>query len=299
VARALEWARRHGLAVHWGSFLSGDIALLPERAARLHGTELWQAVESRGADALAQAGVSIAQVNLLADADRDLATRRMGVEALRRLALMCETQAPQASVGVHVADAFRGTRLQQARAAVIDLRMAFVPVKSLCLDSRFEGLLTHDALARRLRELEKLEAEVLLTRLTVDGETPAGAALNLETALRTALATPHVRGVFLPGYAIQHHANPGQSLFDDQGAPTEVAQRLDQLVTGQWGVERRAKADSLGNARLRVMAGRLEVRVELADGGRASQTLVIAPGVDERVLVIQPIATAGPADPAP
>lgn len=265
IQHTLAWAKQQSLMVRYGQVFSADMGAMPDRVARMQSKALRDAMASRLGSVIDQAGTSLREVDLFADMlDHRYIEQRLGVGMLRKLAMQLRAQSRGVggaeagnglAIRVHFADGLRGNRLQLIRRRVTALEQAFVPMDGISIDMRLEGIAQHDPLMRQLSWLDGMNLPVTVTHLQVSGGSDTAAAINFETALRTLFAHPRIDGVYLAGYAKSNLLNPHAALIDDEGKPTKVGQRFEQLTRELWWSDVKAKTDPRGNASARLFAG--------------------------------------------
>jgi GH35 family endo-1,4-beta-xylanase len=285
----LGWAERRGMLVRWGALTSADPGKLPPWVLRLRGEELRRALENHLATVEVRYGRRVAQFDVHGDQfDHDLAARRLGPAMIRELHEYAKAQAPAAKMAIRFEDALTGDRLNLMVRQLTHLRESFVPFDLIAVEQRLGGTVVQGPLQRALAWLEDLHAEVAVTGLEVGGNSPAGAALNLETVLRTLFAQPCVQGIWLTGVRAKDVIEPNAALVDEQGEPTLAGRALEGLIRLEWWTDLTARTDELGNVKARVMAGTYHITASAGGVALGETTVYLPMSGAERIVLLEP-----------
>jgi hypothetical protein len=157
----------------------------------------------------------------------------------------------------------------------------------VAITHRFQDRLPRARTQRHLNRLSTLRSEVILDGIRVGGGLLA--ASELESMLIAAFADRSISAIYLDGVTADSAADDLTALIDAEGQPTGVGLVVDRLFRQRWWTDAQLPADELGNARLRVFAGRYAIEAELPDG-RVFETEVRVPHSPEtRVVVLEPV----------
>lgn len=290
LARQVRRARRTGMAVHFGGVISADLGRNPGWVGDIADeAALTAALERRLHDALRRTPGPIQHFDLYTHAlDHEFVQGRLGTAGLRRLFERAHALAPDVSLGVRVRDALIGPRRQRMLQRMLAFEDEFVPIDALAIEEHVSQQVIQDRLRRSLEELETLEMNVRLVGLEIGGHSEAAAAYNAEIVLRTAFASPSVRGLWFGALDADEVGTPHAHLLDDAGAPTAPGRVVDRLFAETWWTDEAAETDAIGNVRARIFAGIHRLEADLPDG-RTITTLVHVPLAEgERVILLGP-----------
>ncbi len=286
----VDAALRRDLRVRFGGVLSADAGLIPDWAAALPDADFAAAVDARVRRATALAP-RVADFDLythaLRHAGRGGVTQRLGPAGLRRLFHLAHAHAPEAAIALRVEDALVEQRVPEILRRVRDLREAFLPLDALAVEQRLGGILPHAQLERAFRLFDSLDLPLVLASLEVAGTSASAAAVNLETTLRLAFASPRVAGIYLAGLHDHDVVDPAAALLHHDNTPTEPGRMLDNLFRQLWWTHDTFAADELGNVHTRVFAGNHRITATLPDGTEL-HTLVHVPNqaLDDLPLIV-------------
>jgi GH35 family endo-1,4-beta-xylanase len=286
----ISWADGRGMRLRWGALTSADPGRVPQWLLRLHGADMEAALRDHVRTVMVRFGHRVDQFDVHTDQfDHNLVSARLGQTMVRRLHEYAKASAPDAATCLRFEDGLSGERLNTMVQQVTTMRQDFVPFDLVAVDQRFGGMIVQGPLQRGLESLGNLGVGVVVTNLEVGGPTPAAAAINLETVLRTLMAERAVRGIWFAGVRGDEFADPNAALLDDEGNPTPAGQVLDGLVRQRWWTDVEAQADELGNVRLHVFAGVYHLSAQTPSG--LAETTVYLPVADEqRVVLLRPLA---------
>lgn len=289
VRRAANQAMDEGYGVRWGAVLSADAGRWPAQVAKLGDKELAEALSRRVHGAMTSArGVRV--FDFYADSlDHREVESRLGDAGLRRLFEQAKATSPDVSLSLHFRESLEGERLRDMIRRVVAMQEVFVPVDGLSIDAKFRGTVLQPTLTRSLDWLSGMKLPIALVGVEVGGPTPAAAALNMETVLRLFFADPAFQGFWFAGATAEQCTDASAALIDTDGKPTPAGEILDKFVHGLWRTDVTIKGDELGNARVRVFAGKYNISAVLADGTTAETTAWLPANQPERIVVLQPI----------
>lgn len=289
VRRAISAAHDRKLHVRWGGVLSGDAGLLPEWAAALEGETFAAAVDAHAAAVAAEAPL-VASADLLTHTlGTNTATARLRRTGVRRLFHAMHAAAPEMQLLIRAEDALLEQRVPDLLQRVRAMSEAFVPVDGVALEQRVGGILAQQPVDRAFRLLDTLDVPVTFASLEIGGSSESAAAVNLETFLRVAFASPRVAGIFLAGLHVEDVGDPAAALLapgDSGGLPTDPGRMLDNLFRKLWWTDEEFVADELGNANARVFAGVHRITATVA--GQTAELVVHVPlaAPDEEQLIV-------------
>jgi hypothetical protein len=293
--QAIQQAHVHGWTMRWGGVISADAGRLPGWAASLEGSALRAALDDQVARVLNAGAQCANEYDLYTDTlDHSFVEERLGLAMLRRMYEQARATSPEARLAVRFSDALVGQRLQLLVRKVTDLRQAFIRINRIAIEQRIGGVLVQQPLARGLQMLGELQLQVVIAALEVGGASPTAAALNMETALRTLFADPHIIGIYIAGLQAGHLADPAAALFDDTGQPTPSGRVLDNLFHELWRTDQTLTTDDLGNVFTRVFAGTHHLSTSLADGTSIEMDVYVPPANEQgdgRLIILEPFAS--------
>ncbi|MFW6032523.1 MAG: hypothetical protein ACOCTI_04025, partial [Phycisphaeraceae bacterium] len=220
---------------------------------------------------------------------RDYLGEAFGEAMIRQLYQQARAAGPEPKLGLRFEDSLTGPPMQEMVNTVTGLRQAFVPIDVVSIDQKLRGQLLQNPLARAMRWLSGLDVGVQVVGLEVGGTSPAGAAVNLETLLRTLFAEPAIEGIWLGGLTEDQVTTPHAALIGEGGELTEAGRIIDRLFGELWWTSESHTADRLGNVRARVFAGEHEITATLPDGGEVTTRVWIPPSAGEQTVVLEPM----------
>jgi len=293
VDQVLVWAHTQRLAVRWGGVISSDPDRLPTWAVELSDMALRDAMETHLRQVMANYGRHVEQFDVLTHTlDHHLVTARLGQAMVRRLYEIAKAQAPHASIAARFENALTGMRRQQMIRAVTALRETFTPIDLIVIDQQITGPVVQASLARELGWVGQLGLPVVIGRLEVSGTSPADAAINLETMMRTLFAEPTIQGIYFAGLTTDQVRYASALLLDQQGQPTPAGQVIDGLIHQQWWTDLYQKTDELGNVQTRVFAGIYQISTKLPDGSKPQLKVYLPVSDQQRMVILQPLDLA-------
>ncbi|MCC7192824.1 MAG: endo-1,4-beta-xylanase [Phycisphaeraceae bacterium] len=284
--------KRLGLAVRWGPVLSNDAGRLPDWVNKLDPAAMVLACQTHVQRVSTEFGDEMESLCVIGCAvGQDIFTERIGSPIYGRLYEAARTKSPHARLSMYFADGLSPQRTQAVVRMATDLRDQFIPLDEVDLEVRLSGTLVQAPVARSLKWVADAGLESQLVNVEVAGESPTSAAINLETLLLTAFASPGVNGIWFAGLTGDSFTNPEAALIDATGNVTSAGRLLDQLVHTKWRTVSTIATDALGNARLRGFAGAYRAVAHFPDGTTATTNFWLPPKENERVVLIQALAT--------
>ena len=296
--RMVDQAKRAGMRVRFGGVISGDLGRNPAWVGERRPAELPELLHARLARALRDVNGAVTHYDLYTNAlDHDFIENLLGTAVLRGLFERAGALAPDASIGMRFEDCLLGARLRRMVRRVIAMDRDFIPIDVVALEHRVTGHLVQARLARALDWLGRLQMDVVLVGLELGGNGPASAAFNAEVMLRTAFASPNVKGIWLGPVHGDETGAPNAALFDEAGVPTKVGQVVDRLFNNTWRTDKSAQTDARGNVQTTVFAGVHEIEAKLPEGPTVSMTVHVPMRDEARMIVLEPskIAQTQPA----
>lgn len=286
--------KRRGLAVRWGPVLSNDPGRLPDWVVKLDPAAMAGACRTHAERVGAEFGQDLDALDVVGCAvGQDVFTEKIGAPIYGRLYESVRAKAPRARLGIYFADGLSGQRTRTVIRTTTDLRDQFIPIDEVALESRFSGTLVQAPVARSLKWIADAGVEAQLVNMEVAGDSPTAAALNIETVLITAFASPGVKGIWFAGVRGESFTDPQAALVDVEGNPTQAGKVFDQLVNTAWRTHATAKTDALGNAKFRAFAGAYRATARFPDGTMAETVFWLPVGEKDRIVLIQPLRTEG------
>lgn len=290
----IAWADGRGMTLRWGSLTSADPARVPGWVIGRHNESLQDALEDHIRTVMVRFGHRVDQFDVHTDQlDHKLVADRLGWAMVRRLHEYAQAAAPEARTCLRFENALSGDRLNTMIQEVARMREAFVPFDLVAVDQQWSGMILQGPLQRGVESVGKLGHGVVVTNLEVGGPTPAAAAINLETVLRTLLAEPAIKGIWFAGATAGELTDPSAALVDADGQPTPAGQVLDGLVRRAWWTDEQHTTDELGNVRARVYAGVYQLHADTPDGP-ASTTIYLPVTPAPRIVLLSPLSTLEP-----
>jgi len=145
-----------------------------------------------------------------------------------------------------------------------------------------------------LSRVDLIDGPVVISGLSVGGDSQINAAMNLEIVLRTMMERKSIRGIWFTDLTDQQAYDRTSHLLDDQGRPTPSGKIIDHLFYTLWRTDIQAKTDELGNVRVRAFPGRYHISSTLADGSVLKSSVLLEKSEETRVILLEPIRP-GPA----
>jgi hypothetical protein len=186
-------------------------------------------------------------------------------------------------------DALGTSRINKMLRQLTAMREAFIPVPLVAIDHRFGDTVDQKSLVRLFSRIDPIDQPVILSGLTVGGDSELNAAINLETVLRTAMEKPKVRGVWFAGLTPDNAIELNSELIDEAGGLTSSARTIDSLYHDVWRTHIETRTDELGNVRARAFPGTYRVTATLADGSELSATFRLLKSDAPRVVLLEPL----------
>lgn len=295
IEQVLNEAEARGMMVRWGPLVSADAGRMPAWAAELDGRELADAVATYTDLICKRFGHRIAQFDGYTQTlDHGFIESRAGVAVIRDLYSSLPAVCPDVVMCARFDDALATGRVNQMLRQMTAMREAFIPVDLVAIDHRFSDTLDRRALVRLFSRLEPIEHPVILSGLTVGGDSGLNAAINLETVLRTVMEKPMIRGVWFAGLTPNNAIELNSELIDEQGELTSSARVIDSLFHDLWRTHVETRTDELGNVRGRAFPGTYRITATLADGAELSTSFRLNKSDAPRVVLLEPLKP-GPA----
>lgn len=290
IEQVLNEAEARGLVVRWGPLVSADAGRVPGWAAKLDGRELADAVKAYTDLICKRFGRRIHQFDVYTQTlDHSFIESRAGVAVIRDLYESLPAASPGAVVCARFDDALRTGRINKMLRQLTAMHEAFIPVPFVALDHRFGDTLERQALVRLFSRIDPIDQPVILSGLTVGGDSRLNAAINLETVLRTVMEKPKVQGVWFAGLTPDNAIELNSELIDEQGILTSSALLIDSLYHDLWRTHIETKTDELGNVRARAFPGTYRVTVTLSDGSELAATFRLKKTDAPRVVLLEPL----------
>jgi endo-1,4-beta-xylanase len=301
IEHVLAWSEQRNLMARWGGVVTVDRGRMPKWAGALKGDALRQAMLTHAKRVIDKYGRRIDQFDLMTHTlDHRQTCEKLGIAFIRKLYQVTDSRVsglPEAGrlgrICAHYSDAFRGERLQKSLRQITHLKESFVPVQAVAIGVQMNGSVVEAPIRRSLDWLGSAGVPVVLTGMEVAGSSPTGAAINLETSLRTMFSSSNVHGIWFSGCFADEVSNPDAALLDRAGEPTLAGAVFDNLVRKLWWTDAQMKTDQLGNVRLRVFAGLHELTATLPSGEVAKAQVFVYPGKREKLIVMQPMKKSG------
>lgn len=270
--------------------VSADAGRVPAWAAEMDGRELADAVKAYADLVSKRFGGRVDQFDGYAQTlDHGFIEGRAGVAVIRDLYESLPASSPGAVVCARFDDALATGRINKMLRQLTAMREAFIPVPLVALDHRFGDTLERQSLTRLFSRIDPIDQPVILSGLTVGGDSQLNAALNLETVLRTVMEKPKVRGIWFAGLTPDDAIELNSELIDEQGDLTSSARAIDSLYHGLWRTHIETKTDELGNVRARAFPGTYRVTTTLSDGTELAVTFRMNKTDAPRVVLLEPL----------
>lgn len=291
---ALDAARDAGLAVHWGSLLSGDPFDLPEWAVRLRGQALYYAALGYALQIADTFGEQIDGVDVC-DGLRDESDVRLSSAMLRLIDANLRAMRPEQKVRLRYDGAWLSDRAFAALDAMEIAANEQLARDGFSVSERFPPrAVRQDQIEPALRRMAKIGRPLRITDLEVGGANGIETTVNVETVVRTLFAEPTVTGISFAGLAPRDFADASAALMDEQGQPTGAGLVLDRLFRTAWWSDETVRTDELGRTQARVFLGHYTVTATLADGSTVSMPLRLHERDESpEPIILMPVKTGG------
>ncbi len=290
IERVLDEAEARHLSVRWGPLISADAGRVPGWAAKLSGEALAEAVHAYSELVFERFGGRVDQYDVYTQTlGHSFVENKAGVSAVRRLYGSVPVKSPGARACARFDDGLTLGRFQMMQRKLTAMSEAFIPVGVVAIDQRFNGALERRSLARMLLKIDQVRQPVVISGLTVGGDSEVNAAINLETALRTLMEHANIEGIWFAGLTPDLAAEPSGALVDEMGLPTPSGKLIDSLYDGHWGADIDRQADELGNVRARLFPGAYRISTTFADGSSCETEVSVEKSADPRVVVLEPL----------
>ncbi len=290
IEQVLNEAEARGLMVRWGPLISADAGRLPGWAVNLDGRELADAVKAYADMIGKRFGRRVHQFDGYTQTlDHHFIETRAGLAVIRDLYGSLPAADPGAVMCARFDDALATGRINKMLRQLTAMREAFIPVGLVALDHRFGDTLDRQSLVRLFSRIDPIDHPVILSGLTVGGDSRLNAAINLETVLRTVMEKPKVQGVWFAGLTADYAIDLNSELIDEAGELTSSARVIDSLFYDLWRTHIQTITDELGNVRARAFPGTYRVTAALMDGTELTATLRLIKSDAPRVVLLEPL----------
>jgi hypothetical protein len=290
VEQALNEAEAYGMVVRWGPLISADTGRVPAWAATLDGEALADAVEAYSRLILERFGKRVDQFDVYTHTlDHNFVESRAGVVVIRDLYEAVPNANRHALACARFDDGLATQRMQKMLRQVTALREAFVPAALVALNHSFGDVLERQSLVRLFSRIDTIEQPIVLSGLTVGGDSELNAAINLETVLRTVMEKPNIRGIWFNGLTPDVAIELNGALMDEAGQITSSASLIDSMFYEVWRTSIDTKTDELGNVRVRAFPGTYRVTATLADGTELAAEIRLNQTDGFRVILLEPL----------
>lgn len=290
IEQVLNEAEARGMLVRWGPLISADAGRVPGWAAKLEGRELADVVAAYADLICKRFGRRIHQFDGYTQTlDHGFIESRAGVGVVRDLYETLPASSPGVVVCARFDDALGTGRINKMLRQLTAMREAFIPVPLVALDHRFGDTVDQKSLARLFSRTDPIDQPVILSGLTVGGDSELNAAINLETVLRTVMEKPKVQGIWFSGLTPDNAIELNSELIDEAGGLTSSARTIDSLYHNVWRTHIETKTDELGNVRARAFPGTYRVTATLAGGSELSATFRLLKSDGPRVVLLEPL----------
>jgi hypothetical protein len=290
IERALDQAEARGMLVRWGSMVSADPGRVPGWAAELKGDALAKAVLGYTELIYDRFGGRVGQFDVYTQTlAHSFIEQGAGVSVVRRMYESVPAKSPGARTCARFGDALELGRFQKIQRRLTSMNEAFIPVDVVALDQRFGGTQERRSLVRLLSRIDQIPGPVVISSLTVGGDSGVSAAINLETVLRTMMERPRIEGIWFAGLTPESAGDPSGALLDEMGLPTPSGRVVDSLYYGQWRADIQTPTDGLGNVRVRVFPGAYRITAMLSDGSVCATDVYVKKSGDPQVVVLEPL----------
>jgi len=293
--QTLDQAESLGMFVRWGPMVSADPGRIPGWAAKLQGEALAEAVKGYSEKIYERFSGRVGQFDVYTQTlAHGFVEDKAGVSVVRQLYGSVPVRSSGALACARFDEALDIQKMLKVQRRLTAMREAFIPVQMVALDHTFGGRLERRSLVRLLSKIDQINKPVVISGLTVGGDSEVSAAINLETVLRTLMERPNVQGVWFAGLNADLAIDPSGALIDDMGLPTPSGRVIDRLYHSNWRKDIETSADELGNVRARVFAGDYRVTATLADGTTCEAEVHLVKSVDPQVVLLEPLRPGVP-----
>lgn len=286
----VQRAESLGLTLRWGGVVSADMGRNPSWAGYLKGDQLQTALETHLKRVLLRYGGRIDQFDIYTHSlDHDWIDRELGMSMVRRLYEQAKAAAPRASICVRFEDIIAVGRMGQVMQQLQKFEEALIPIDQIAVELRIGGVVSQQPFQRVVDRIGRLGRDIVVAGLEVGGVGAVGAAINLETVLRTLFAEPGIRGIWYTSLMPSDSTESSAALFDEEGQPTVVGQIFDALWRNLWWTDEQLTTDELGNVFTRVFAGTHQISATLPDKQTLHTTVWLPRSDEERIIVLEPL----------
>ncbi len=291
IDQTLDETEAHGVFVRWGPLISADPGRVPPWVAKLSGQALVDAVLGYSGLVWDRYGRRIGQYDVYTETlEHSFIESRAGLAIIRRLYESLPAACERAVAGVRFSDGLTFDRVQKMQRQLTAMHEAFIPVGVVAIDQRFGGMVERPSLERMMTRIDQIGGPVVISGLSVGGDSELNAAINLETVLRTMMERDNIRGIWFTDVMADEEAiDRTSALLDDEGQPTPSGRLIDSLFHGLWRTNVQTKADELGNVRVRAFPGTYHIVATLADGKVLETTFLLEKSDDPRVVLLEPL----------
>lgn len=291
IDQTLDEAEARGVYVRWGSLVSADAGRVPPWVASLSGQALADAVAGYSDLVWDRYGGRIGQYDTYTETlEHSFIESRAGVAVIRRLYESLPAASEGALAGARFDDGLTIGRAQKMQRQLRAMHEAFIPVGIVAIDQRFGGTVERPSLERMMTRIDQIRGPVVISGLSVGGDSELNAAINLETVLRTIMERDNIRGIWFTDVTADDETIDQTSiLLDGEGQPTPSGRLVDSLFHSLWRTNVEAKTDELGNVRVRAFPGTYSVAATLADGTVLKTAILLEKSDDPRVVLLEPL----------
>lgn len=290
IDRTLAETESRGVFVRWGSLISADPGRVPPWVADLSGHALADAVSGYSRLVWDRFGGRINQYDVYTESlEHGFIESRSGLSVIRWLHESLPAECEGAVAGARFGDGLAIGRAQKMQRQLNAMRETFIPVGVVAIDQRFGGSVERAALERMMTRVDQIHGPVVISGLSVGGDSELNAAINLETVLRTLMERKNIQGIWFTDLTAQEAVGRASALLDDQGKPTPSGRLIDSLFNRLWRTDVQTKTDELGNVRLRAFPGAYQVVVTLADGTTLQTAFLLEKSADPKMLLMEPM----------
>lgn len=290
IEKVLDEAEPGGVFVRWGPMVSADPGRMPGWAGELSGQALADAVAGYGELVWQRFRGRIDQYDVYTQTlDHDFIENRAGASVIRWLYESVPVKSLGARACARFDDGLSMGRAQKMQRRLTAMREAFIRVQTVAIDQRFGGTLDRRSLVRLLSRIDHIHGPVVISGLTVGGDSEVNAAINLETTLRTMMEHPNIQGIWFAGLTPDLAVEPSGALLDERGLLTPSGRLIDSLFNNLWRTDIDTRADELGNVRARVFPGAYRITSKLPDGLELATDVWVGKTNDPRVVLLEPL----------
>ncbi|GAB4108090.1 MAG: hypothetical protein Kow00105_14130 [Phycisphaeraceae bacterium] len=295
IEQAINEAEARGLTIRWGPIVSADPGRVPGWVLKLDDHELADAIRRYERLILERFGRRVHQVDPYTQTlDHGFLEQRIGLAVIRELYQLVPTVHDSVLACARFDDALTPIRAQQMLRQITAMREAFIPVGMVAIDQRFIGDADRKVLTRLFERLGEIRHPVILSGLSVGGDSELNAAIHLETVLRVAMTRPELRGIYFEALTDDEAVMPFSALIDHTGQPTPSGRLVDHLYHELWRTDQLAYTDELGNVRLRAFPGTYRIETTLLDGQTLRAHIRLNRSPDERIVLLEPLHPSEP-----